>query len=73
MIPWIYADIETIIDCYSTTPVPSTIQFSEEVYEQGYDTAGNYHWYGTLTGHHIIYSKEKQNLKENDNGKKSNR
>ena len=70
MIPWIYADIETIIDCYST---PSTTQFSEEVYRQEYDTAGNYHWYGTLTGHHIIYSKEKQNLKENKNDKKSNR
>lgn len=22
----------------------------EEVYGRGYDTAGNYHWYGTYTG-----------------------
>lgn len=26
----------------------------EEVYGRGYDTAGNYHWYGTYTGHHVI-------------------
>ena len=27
---------------------------SEEVYDQYYDTAGNYHWTGTKTGHHVI-------------------
>ena len=26
----------------------------EKVYREEYDTAGNYHWYGTHTGHHVI-------------------
>lgn len=33
----------------------------EEVYLRYTDSAGNYHWFGTITGHHIIpavYSKE---------------
>lgn len=30
------------------------IPVCEEVYERGYDTAGNYHWHGTYTGHHVI-------------------
>ena len=25
---------------------------AEEVYREYYDTAGNYHWFGTMTGHH---------------------
>ena len=28
----------------------------EEVYGREYDTAGNYHWYGTYTGHHEVKS-----------------
>jgi len=31
---------------------------SEEVYSQYSDTAGNYHWIGTNSGHHIIYNLE---------------
>ena len=27
---------------------------AEEVYCQYYDTAGNYHWTGTITGEHIV-------------------
>ena len=26
----------------------------EEVYACGYDSAGNYHWIGTITGYHIV-------------------
>ena len=26
----------------------------EEVFWKGTDTAGNYHWHGTETGHHVI-------------------
>lgn len=26
---------------------------AEEVYCEYYDTAGNYHWFGTMNGHHI--------------------
>ena len=26
----------------------------EEVYDSGYDTAGNYHIYGTFSGHTVI-------------------
>ena len=26
----------------------------EEVYGQGYDSVGNYHWYGVYSGHHVI-------------------
>ena len=26
----------------------------EEVYWSEHDTAGNYHWHGTETGHHVI-------------------
>ena len=26
----------------------------EEVYDSGYDTAGNYHMYGTFSGHTVI-------------------
>lgn len=31
-----------------------TIIPAEEVYAQGYDTAGNYHWTGTHSGEHIV-------------------
>lgn len=34
---------------------------SEEVYGQHYDTAGNFHWYGTKTGHHVIYQGDISN------------
>ena len=27
---------------------------SEEVYRQYYDSAGNYHWFGVMTGHHVV-------------------
>lgn len=33
---------------------------SEEVFWRGYDTAGNYHWHGTETGHHVILSEERR-------------
>lgn len=26
----------------------------EEVFAQGYDTGGNYHWHGVYSGHHVI-------------------
>lgn len=29
----------------------------EEVYGKYYDSAGNYHWTGTKTGHHVIRNK----------------
>ena len=32
---------------------------TEEVYGRGYDTAGNYHWYGVYTGHHIMSKENK--------------
>lgn len=31
-----------------------TVIPAEEVYADGYDTAGNYHWIGTHTGEHVI-------------------
>ncbi len=31
---------------------------TEEVYASGFDTAGNYHWTGTQSGHHIIKKEE---------------
>lgn len=31
-----------------------TIKGYEEVYNCGYDTAGNYHIYGTFSGHTVI-------------------
>lgn len=49
MIPWIYADLDTIIDCYSS---------AEEVYDQYTDTAGNLHWTGTHSGKHIVKAEE---------------
>ena len=27
---------------------------AEEVFNQYYDTAGNYHWTGVMTGEHIV-------------------
>ena len=33
---------------------PTIIPTSEEVYDKYIDTAGNLHWTGTQTGHHII-------------------
>jgi hypothetical protein len=29
----------------------------EEVFATGYDTAGNYHWNGTVTGEHVVREK----------------
>lgn len=29
--------------------------YDEEVYGEYYDTAGNYHWTGTLSGSHVAY------------------
>lgn len=29
----------------------------EEVFARGYDTAGNYHWNGTVTGEHVVREK----------------
>lgn len=29
----------------------------EEVYWEEYDTAGNYHWHGTDTGHHVVKAR----------------
>lgn len=26
----------------------------EEVYRDYYDSAGNYHWFGVVTGHHVV-------------------
>ncbi len=31
-----------------------SIKGYEEVYAQGYDTGGNYHWHGVYSGHHVI-------------------
>lgn len=42
----------------------------EEVFWRGYDTAGNYHWYGTETGHHVIPSEERSESWQNVNGQK---
>lgn len=30
----------------------------EEVYRQEYDSAGNYHWWGVHSGHHVIRREE---------------
>ena len=32
----------------------------EEVYREYYDSAGNYHWFGVCTGHHIVRMNELQ-------------
>lgn len=32
----------------------------EEVYNQYYDSAGNYHWTGTVTGEHIVRNEEEE-------------
>lgn len=32
----------------------SQLNCVEEVFETGYDTAGNYHWKGTVTGEHFV-------------------
>ena len=37
---------------------------AEEVYGQGYDTAGNYHYYGTHTGHHVVKNNSKNTYTE---------
>lgn len=42
---------------YAINEAPTVIP-TEEVYVQGYDTAGNYHWTGTHTGEHIIPAEE---------------
>lgn len=34
----------------------------EEVYNHGYDTAGNYHIYGVFSGHTVIVNKLPDNL-----------
>lgn len=31
----------------------------EEVYWEEYDTAGNFHWHGTDTGHHVVKVRSK--------------
>ena len=28
--------------------------YAEEVYDQYYDSVGNYHWTGTVTGNHVV-------------------
>ena len=41
-------------------PYPYNQQYipvCEEVYWEEYDTAGNYHWHGTYTGHHIVKAR----------------
>lgn len=38
----------------STFMLPRPFGGTEEVYEKYYDTAGNYHYTGTITGHHVI-------------------
>ena len=35
----------------------SQLNCVEEVFATGYDTAGNYHWNGTVTGEHIVREK----------------
>ncbi len=50
----IYENIRTLLE-----NAPAIIPASEEVYATGYDTAGNYHWTGTQSGHHIIKKEEK--------------
>lgn len=44
-----------ILNMIRETP---TVIPAEEVYADGYDTAGNYHWTGTHTGEHIIPAEE---------------
>lgn len=41
--------------------MPVRVPFrAEEVYAQGYDTAGNYHWTGTYNGKHIVKAEEEK-------------
>ena len=41
-------------DCYGTFQQQCPFNGVEEVHREYYDTAGNYHWFGTMTGHHIV-------------------
>ena len=41
-------------DCYGTFQQQCPFNGAEEVYREYYDTAGNYHWFGTVTGHHTV-------------------
>jgi len=38
---------------------------AEEVYDEYYDTAGNYHYTGVKTGHHVIRF---EGMEQNNNG-----
>lgn len=33
----------------------------EEVYNEYYDSAGNYHWTGTISGEHVVRVQELEN------------
>lgn len=44
----------TIDEFYNNHNSWESIKGYEEVYAQGYDTGGNYHWHGIYSGHHII-------------------
>lgn len=46
--PWVWNELS-----HAPTIIPA-----EEVYGQYTDTAGNYHWFGTRSGEHIIKSEE---------------
>ena len=39
---------------HSVPQQPCPYNGAEEVYCEYYDTAGNYHWIGTMTGEHIL-------------------
>ena len=40
----------------------SKIKCAEEVFATGYDTAGNYHWTGTITGEHVMRVEENDGI-----------
>lgn len=44
----------TIDEFYNNHNSWEVIKGYEEVYAQGYDTGGNYHWHGVYSGHHVI-------------------
>ena len=47
---------QQLLDAYGFDKSHTSTNY-EEVYDYGYDTAGNYHMYGTFSGHTVIKSK----------------
>ena len=47
-------DIDRYNTSKSISQKPCPFNGAEEVFNEYYDTAGNYHWTGVITGEHIV-------------------